>query len=135
MTRRNFTKAVRVEIVKRSMRNGQTYCEAPNCGQPCKRFEIHHLTSDAMETNKSRRLTAADGALWCLPCHSAETKAQAPILAKARAREAAHLKANPAPKRPMASGSRPKPEKAPPKPPVSGLSNIARRFATREPEE
>lgn len=91
MSRREFSRAVKVEIIKRATRNSQVYCEREGCGLPCRKFEIHHLVMDAMETDKSRKLTAANGALWCIPCHDAETKAQAPILAKARAREAAHV--------------------------------------------
>ena len=88
--RREFSKAVKVEIVKRATReNGETYCEA--CGLPCKLFEIHHLDMDAMQVDKSRKLTAADGKLLCIPCHDIETAKQAPVLAKARAREAAHV--------------------------------------------
>lgn len=102
MKRRNFTKATRVEIVKRAKTDlaiGTKVCE--KCGLPCKRWEIHHLVMDAMETNKSRKLTAADGALWCIPCHKEETKAQAAILAKARDREASHLRANPPSQHPV----------------------------------
>jgi len=103
MTRRNFIRSVRVEIVRRATRDGQAYCEAPGCGGLAKRFEIHHLKMDAMEIDKSRKLTAKDGALWCIPCHDKETSAQAPILAQARAREASHLRAAPPPEHPMRS--------------------------------
>lgn len=92
MTRRNFTTAVRVEIVKRATRDGVVYCEHEGCGLPTKKYEVHHLKMDAMEVDKSRKLTALDGALFCIPCHDRETKVQRPILAQALAREASHLR-------------------------------------------
>ena len=64
--------------------------------------------------------------------HKAKTRQDMKEKARVAKRAKSNINARP---RPIASGSRPKPEKAPPKPPVSGLSNIARRFATREPEE
>lgn len=103
--RRNFTKAIRVEIIKRSTRDGVVYCE--RCGLPARRFDIHHREMDAMQTDKSRKLTAKDGELLCAgkpeTCHSIETKAQMPILAKARDTEAYHLNAKPPSQHPVRS--------------------------------
>lgn len=129
--RRNFSTAVRVAIKQRAKReNGQFYCEAPGCGLPCKKGEAHHIVMDAMEIDKSRKLTADQGLWYCLPCHKAATKAQAPVLAKARAREAAHLSAKPPSPRPMQSRGWAKTEK--PKrearPVANGTSAIARQF-------
>jgi hypothetical protein len=108
--RRNFSTGLKVAIKDRATReNGQTYCE--KCGEPCKRGEVHHLEMDAMKIDKSRKLTAADGAFWCLPCHGEATKAQAPILAKAKARQAAHAGIK-APSRKMPSRPWPVTEKA-----------------------
>lgn len=88
--RRNFTKAVKVEIVKRALRpDGQPACE--KCGAIGCKLEVHHLTMDAMETDKSRKLTAEDGQLLCEPCHDIETKKQMPVFVQARDREASHL--------------------------------------------
>lgn len=131
MNRRNFSRPVRVEIVKRATRDSQVYCEHEDCGLPCKKFELHHLKMDALEVDKSRKLTAADGALFCIPCHDRESKAQAPILAKALAREAAHLGART--RRVVKIKSAPMPvsertAKRQPKPAVQGMSAIARRF-------
>jgi hypothetical protein len=58
-------------------------------------FEIHHKYMDAMQVDKSRKLTADDGLLLCIPCHLAETAKQAPILAKAKRIEAKHLGVKP----------------------------------------
>lgn len=98
MTRRNFSTPVRVEIVKRATKDGVVYCEHEGCGLPTKKYEVHHLKMDAMEVDKSRKLTAKDGAIFCIPCHDRETKVQMPILAQALAREASHLRVAPPPK-------------------------------------
>jgi hypothetical protein len=132
LNRRNFTKAVQVEIKKRSMRDGQYYCEHEGCGALIKpgRGEVHHLVMDAMETDKSRKLTAADGEHWCKPCHKKVTKKQAAVLAKVKAVEARHHGVKPVPQRPLRSrGFTPaaKPEKAPLKR-AMGETNLARRF-------
>lgn len=95
MSRREFKTSVRVEIIKRATRfvsfMDETFCE--KCCQPTKhRFEIHHVREDGLEVDKSRPLTAADGALWCLPCHKEHTATvSVPVVAKAKRREAAHL--------------------------------------------
>jgi hypothetical protein len=110
MKRREFSRAVRVEIAKRATRaDGQIACE--KCGAIGLRLDLHHLEQDAMQIDKSRKLTAADGALWCKPCHDQESKAQAPILAKALAREAAHVGA----RKPSTMKGRPKPPAKPPR--------------------
>lgn len=132
MPRREFSKAVQVEIIKRASADGGRsvpYCE--ECVLPVRgRFEIHHLDQDALQIDKKRKLTAADGQLLCRPCHSEITKAQAPVLAKAKRREAKHLgvRSN-KPKIP----ARPKPvkERKPafvPRTETSMKSEIYRRF-------
>lgn len=133
MKRRNFIRSVAIEIAKRAMRpDGQMACE--KCGAIGGKLELHHLTMDAMEIDKSHKLTADDGQMWCRECHKPETKAQAAILAEALAREASHLNANPAPSRPMQGQEFRKSDKTierskrEPKQPVIGLSAIARRF-------
>jgi hypothetical protein len=72
------------------------------CGAT-KGLEVHHKNMDAMEIDKSRELTADDGLLLCIPCHKEVTKAQAPVLAKAKRREAKHLGAHRA-KQPIPKG-------------------------------
>lgn len=114
MSRREFKKPVKVEIITRAHRVALDrgldplvsgpICE--KCGQPTKyRFEIHHLREDGLEVDKSKPLTATDGALWCVPCHKDHTaKVSVPIIAKAKRREAAHLGAKSA-KAPIKSDS------------------------------
>ena len=65
--------------------------------------------------------------------HKAKTRQDMKEKARVAKRAKSNIGARP---RPIAKiPARQFPQKAPPKPPVSGLSNIARRFATREPEE
>lgn len=56
------------------------------CGQPCKRFEVHHIREEAYRQREGQRvpLAAKDGLLVCLPCHKALTAAGAPLIAKAK---------------------------------------------------
>lgn len=96
MGRREFSQAVKVEIARRAAIeiNGWLAgrrCE--NCGCDTKgSFEFHHLREDGLEVDKSRKLTAADGALWCIPCHDDHTRRfSTPAVAKAKRREAKHL--------------------------------------------
>jgi hypothetical protein len=87
--RRNFSLRVQVEIRQRATVAGVRYCE--KCGDQAMRGDVHHKKQDAMEIDKSRRLTAADGLYLCLWCHKIETKRQAAELALVLAREASHL--------------------------------------------
>jgi hypothetical protein len=92
MPRREFSKAVKIEIIKRATPAGTRappWCE--KCSAMAARFEIHHLVMDALEIDKKRKLVAADGQLLCKPCHDEITKAQTPVLNKAKRREAKHL--------------------------------------------
>jgi hypothetical protein len=100
MSRREFNRAVKIEIVRRATwSDGNSslrdqYCE--KCRNPTKgRFEIHHLREDGLEIDKSKPLTAEDGALWCKPCHDEHTrKFSTPAVALAKRQEAAALGAD-----------------------------------------
>ena len=84
--RREFKTAVKVEIIKRANRR----CE--KCRQMAAvKFEIDHRDPDAMQIDKSKPLTAADGWLLCIPCHDEKTAKDVADIAKAKRREAAHL--------------------------------------------
>jgi hypothetical protein len=91
MKRREFRRSVKVEIIRRAMADtGDLRCEKCNCAIAS--GEIHHLREDGLEIDKSMPLTAADGALWCVPCHKEHTATvSVPIIAKAKRREAKHL--------------------------------------------
>src|ERR1700733_16140437 len=76
--------------MRREAKLADQFCE--KCGAPTKfRFEIDHRDPDAMQIDKSKPLTAADGWLLCIPCHSEKTKKDVADIAKAKRREAAHL--------------------------------------------
>jgi hypothetical protein len=93
MSRREFTKAVKVQIIKRCSwgfgKIDKPHCE--KCGAVTMRFEIDHHDPDAMQIDKSKPLTAADGWLLCITCHGEKTKKDVADIAKAKRREAAHL--------------------------------------------
>ena len=99
--RQEFTRAVKVEIIRRATRNGVTYCEG--CGCLTKRFEIDHKIADGFRIDKTKPLTADDGELLCkdagrASCHGRKKAEQdIPAIARAKRREAAHIGARPAP--------------------------------------
>ena len=110
--RREFSKAIRVEIVRRArLASGgwQTRCE--RCEGSATVFEIHHKDQDAMQVDKSRKLTADEGELLCIPCHAATTASQAHVLAKVKRIEAKHLAAQTPAQRPLQSRGFAKAEK------------------------
>ena len=88
--RREFTKAVKVEIIKRASDTilGLA-CE--KCGTAVKKFEIDHWIPDGLSVDKSAPLTAKDGMLLCLPCHATKTAGDVPSIAKAKRIEAKHI--------------------------------------------
>jgi len=104
--RREFTQKVKVEIIKRcswGIRKINPHCE--QCNQIAHKFEIDHRDPDAMQIDKSRKLTAEDGWLLCIPCHNAKTKTDVANIAKAKRVEAKHLGAR-RPRQPMPKGAK-----------------------------
>lgn len=95
MPRREFSKPVKVAIVKRATRNGEVFCET--CGVACSgRFDIDHTIPDALQVDKRCALTADDGKLLCAgspeSCHGRKTALEdVPAIAKAKRNEAKHL--------------------------------------------
>ena len=128
MKRRNFTRAVSVEIFKRaSVGRGIPSCE--RCGAVGLKMDVHHRVMDAMEIDKARRLTAEDGELLCGPCHDPITSKQRKVLAKALAREAKHVGAD-KPNGTLKGRQFEKVErKHEGREPANGMSEIARRFS------
>jgi hypothetical protein len=113
VSRREFSRAVKIEIVRRATwSDGNSalrdqYCE--KCRTSTKgRFEIHHQREDALEVDKSKPLTAADGVLWCKPCHDEHTrKFSTPAVALAKRQEAAALGVEKPGKQKIAAKSKP----------------------------
>jgi len=94
--RREFTKAVKVEIIKRASRMTfnypRPYCE--QCESSADKFEIDHITPDGLSVDKSAPLTAKDGMLLCIPCHKEKTASDVASIAKAKRIEAKHIGAD-----------------------------------------
>lgn len=109
--RREFTRDTAAEIMKRVKVETGFRCE--HCNGVVTKGEIHHKDQDAMQVDKRRKLTAADGEFLCEPCHDIETAKQAPVLAKVKRQEAKHLGVQTTTKNPIAT---PAPRPKDPKP-------------------
>lgn len=92
MARREFTKPVYADIVKRAINaNGFIVCEG--CGNVLryKKYHIDHTIPDALIVEK-RKLTADDGKLLGVECcHAPKTKVDVKNIAEAKRREARHI--------------------------------------------
>jgi hypothetical protein len=132
MSRREFSRAAKVEIIRRATRGGVI----ERCGLPTRRFEIDHVIAEALQIDKRARLTAYDGELLCSGsremCHGRKTAEQdIPAIAKAKAREAAHVGARTRPFVALKSAQFPKSERSAtrqPRPKATGPTAIERRF-------
>jgi hypothetical protein len=95
MTRREFTKAMKAEMLRRAMdEKGRVFCEGCGLDVTGKPIEFDHTIPEAMILDKTRPLTAADGKLLGQKCcHRApggKTAKDVADIAKAKRREAAH---------------------------------------------
>jgi len=92
MARREFSKSVYADIVKRAINaNGFIVCEG--CGNVLryKKYHIDHTIPDALIVEK-RKLTADDGKLLGVECcHAPKTKVDVKNIAEAKRREARHI--------------------------------------------
>ncbi|MFC0246834.1 hypothetical protein ACFOLL_13175 [Falsochrobactrum ovis] len=93
MARREFSKKVYAEIVKRAMLpNGEIACEGCGLILGKKPYHVDHIKPDALEIDKSQRLTAKDGQLLGVECcHKPKTKQDIAVIAEAKRREEKHL--------------------------------------------
>ncbi|MPR61341.1 hypothetical protein D7027_05855 [Ochrobactrum intermedium] len=93
MARREFTKKVYAEIVKRAMQpNGDIACEGCGLILGKKPYHIDHIKADALEIDKSAKLTAKDGQLLGVDCcHKEKTKQDVAVISEAKRREEKHL--------------------------------------------
>jgi 5-methylcytosine-specific restriction enzyme A len=85
MPRREFTKSVKVAVVKRATRDGVTYCE--KCGAIAKRWQIDHVIADA----HGGKPVIENAELICEACYSVKNPKDTTIAAKLKRVEAAHL--------------------------------------------
>ena len=85
MARRNFTKAIIVERIKASTKDGVVYCDL--CGLPCRKWEIDHIRADGLLGEP----TFDNSRLLCVPCHKEKTASDVKAISKAKRVEAKHL--------------------------------------------
>jgi hypothetical protein len=93
MSRREFTKAVYAQIVKRAMQpNGEIACEGCGLILGKKLYHVDHTIADGLQIDKSRKLTADDGKLLGVECcHKPKTAVDVAVIAEAKRREAKYL--------------------------------------------
>lgn len=85
MTRREFSKAVKVAAIKRATKDGNVYCE--ECGALAKRFEVDHVRADGLLGSN----LLDNARILCRICHLAKTKDDVARIAKAKRVEAKSL--------------------------------------------
>ena len=83
MSRREFTKAVKLAAFQRSGGN----CEGCTARLAVGRFEYHHQTEDTFAGEPMLE----NCQVLCVPCHSAITRKQAAVIAKSSRVRAKHL--------------------------------------------
>lgn len=92
MARREFTRDVKAKIVLRAIRGGEICCEGCGFVLGRKPYHIDHTKPDALEIDKSRKLTADEGKLLGVECcHAPKTKIDVAVIAEAKRREAKNL--------------------------------------------
>lgn len=93
MSRREFTKAVYAQIVKRALHPKHGIC-CEGCGLVlgAKPYHVDHTIPDALQVDKSRKLTADDGKLLGVECcHKPKTVEDVGVIAKAKRVEETYL--------------------------------------------
>jgi 5-methylcytosine-specific restriction protein A len=91
MPRREFTKAIKVAVVKRTTRDGVTYCE--KCKAIAKRWQIDHVIADALGGEP----VLSNAELICEPCYSVKNPQDTRLAAKVKRQEAKALGVKKAP--------------------------------------
>ena len=85
MARKEFSKSVKVAVIKRATKDGIVFCEG--CGALAKKWEIDHITPDGLLGEP----TLENAKLLCQLCHGEKTKKDVKNIAQAKRREAKHL--------------------------------------------
>ena len=85
MARREFSRAVKVAVVKRATRNSVVYCEG--CGLPAKKWQIDHIVADA----HGGEPVIENAQLLCDVCYGVKNPQDTTIAAKLKRVEANHL--------------------------------------------
>jgi hypothetical protein len=130
--RREFSKPIAREIMKRCERPTGWQCEA--CGLIVSSGEIDHVIAEALIVDKTKKLTAAEGQFLCWPCHQGpdgKTPKDKAAIAKAVRVEANRLGTATPPKAKIKSA--PKPEKSH-KPAVVDRGSLYARYGQANEE-
>lgn len=92
MKRREFPRAVYMQIVRRAMLpTGEIACEGCGLVLGKKPYNVDHTIPEALFLDKSRKLTADDGKLLGVKCcHAPKTKIDVAVINQAKRREAKH---------------------------------------------
>lgn len=117
MKRREFSRDVRAEIIRRATNAaGQVCCEGCGyVGLKKHKYQVDHTTPTQILLEK-RKLTAADGKVLCLLCHKEKTGEDVARITKAKAQEASRMGLKAPSKTIQGRGFAPKPETKPSKP-------------------
>jgi hypothetical protein len=93
VARREFTKAVYAQIVKRAMlKSGEIACEGCGLILGKKIYHVDHTVADGLQVDKSRKLTVDDGKLLGVECcHKPKTKKDVEVISKAKRVEESYL--------------------------------------------
>ncbi len=127
MARREFTKTVYAQIVKRAMHPKHGIC-CEGCGLVLgkKPYHVDHTIPDALQVDKSHKLTADDGKLLGVECcHKPKTAVDVAVIAQAKRREEKFLGMR-KPKQKIKSPAFAKSEKAATRDPNKGLPPLPR---------
>jgi hypothetical protein len=132
--RREFTKPVYALIVKRAMLpNGEIACEGCGLVLGKKPYHVDHTIADALQIDKTRKLTVDDGKLLGVDCcHKPKTVNDVAVIAEAKRREAKHLGIPKAKAKPIRSACFPQPEKTAHRQPKDFLPPLQPRQLYRE---
>lgn len=85
MPRKEFPKSVKVAVIKRTTRDGVTYCE--KCGAMAKKWQIDHITPDGL----TGQPVIENAMLICEPCFTVKNAIDTSTIAQAKRREARHI--------------------------------------------
>lgn len=134
MSRREFTNSVYAAIVKRAMQsNGEIACEGCGLILGRKPYHVDHTVPDALQVDKSRKLTVDDGKLLGVECcHKPKTVEDQGAIAKAKRNEANHLGFKTIPAKKLRGAGFPKSEKAAKREPKAFLPPLPPRQLYRE---
>ena len=111
--RKEFSRATKVQVIKRATRDYVTYCE--KCGLPARRWQIDHMRADGLMGEP----TLENAQLLGECCYKGKNAADAGAIALAKRQEAYHL---------GAKQKRRKPKDRTPYRPAAGKTRLQREW-------